>query len=326
MKKPTKITLALELSGIAALAFGFVSFLGLHFLNIDTEKVWGMPTILGSITQALAISLILFVLSFGAQLLKRSNRNIKISMIGEAILIILFMIAAVFLVLKESPFNHFFTVTKHKSAINEKLQASIIQAENMFADYEQYANIRLEDYKMTLNSVINGKYRNPTEYRDFGFQDGIGVTDSAQAEYKRFILQNNLFPSNYTDSLEQKGIKEVASKWLMQAKATTNGLWRPIGIVSVVTDIEDKSNEWLSSLNSFSQYNEYPGPINNNYDYELSFEDVKVHFTKKEEPTIISIGLAAFTYILILFPWFISKRGTRGRGGVLMTKSYEVVL
>ncbi|MBK6571874.1 MAG: hypothetical protein IPG21_05305 [Saprospiraceae bacterium] len=118
----SKFSWADVLSISSALLFGFVCFLGLNFLNIGTEKVWGMDRTTGCIIIALVCASSLFFTAYGARLLKRTNGNFKISFVLEIILLLLFVLLALFFTTKSSPFTHYFTVSAQKSEINSKLQ------------------------------------------------------------------------------------------------------------------------------------------------------------------------------------------------------------
>lgn len=321
--KQIKISLADVLAVVAALAFGFVCFLGANFLNIGNDKVWGMSHTPGCVVIALFIAALLFGTAFGAKLLKRTSRNFKTSFVWEVILLVLFVLFAVFFATKTSPFSHYFTVTQQKLEINSKLQASITQAENMFVAYEKYTDKRKNLYKYKLQSVVAAKRINPAEYVKYGFNPTSGVSDASQIDTKMFTVHADLFPTNYSDTTAHNGIKEVATKWLQYAKTTTNS-WIPIGIVTAVNDIEKNSNEWLNNLVTLSQVRE-PGEQAEDFEYELKFEDVKTHFTKLGSSSLRSIGLAVLAYILMLLSWFVTKRSTRAVGA-LTTKPYEVVL
>ncbi len=306
----SKFTLADVLTVLASLSFGFICFLGVNFLNISNEKVWGMPHTEGCILMAVVIVLLLFGTAYGAKLFKRTKSSFKTCFVGEVILLMLFVLFAVFFLTKASPFNHYFTVTAQKSEINSKLQATISQAENMFAAYESYAEERQRHYRNKLRSVAAAKNINPNEYRAFGFQQG--VADDIQINTKVFTLHADLFPTNYSDSVANNGIKEVAAKWLQEAKNTTKS-WKPIGIVSVVNEIEKNSNDWLNTLVTLSQAREL-GEEASYFSYPLSFDNVKTHFTDLHSPTPLSAGLAALAYLLMLLSWIVTKRSTRFPG------------
>jgi len=307
----SKFSLADVLTVLAALAFGFVCFMGANFLNIGNETVWGMPHTTGCVVMAVVCSLLLFSTAFGAKLLKRTRRNFKTFFVLEVILLALFVLFAGFFASKSSPFSHFFTVTAQKSEINSKLQTSITQAENMFAEYERYADNRENLYKSKLKAVANAKSINPPEYAEYGFVNNQ-VSDDKQIVTKMFTVHADLFPTNYSNTSTNNGIKEVASEWLQNAKIITNG-WKPIGIVGIVNGIEKNSNEWLNTLVTLSKVREQ-GEQATDFDYTLSFEDVKTYFTRLESPTGLSLGLAVLAYALMLLSWFVTKRSTRFPG------------
>lgn len=320
--KQSKFSLADVLAILATLAFGFVCFLGANFLNIGNDEVWRMPRITGCIVIAIFCSLLLFATAYGAKLLKKTSHNFRTCFIWEVILLTLFVFFAFFFSTKTSPFTHFFTVTAKKSEINSKLQKSILQAENMFAEYETYANRRKNQYQSTLQRVVATKQTAHLDYTAYGFQNS-SIPDNVQIETKMFTLHADLFPSNYSDTIANNGIKEVAITWLQNAKSITSS-WKPIGIVGVVNNIKKNSKDWLNTLVKLSTVRAQQEQATD-FEYTLLFDDVKTHFTKLENPTLLSIGFAVMVYLLIVLPWFVTKRDKRIHGA-FTTKEYEVVL
>jgi len=309
----SKFSFADVLTVVATIVFGFVCFMGANFLNIGNDKVWGMPHTAGCVVMALVCSVLLFATSFGAKLLKRTSGTFKTYFVWEVILLTLFVLFAVFFATKTSPFMHYFTVAAQKLEINSKLQTSITQAENMFAAYESYAEIRENLYKSKLQSVVDAERRDPDTFAKYGFKPTSDVSGITQIETKMFPIHAGLFPSNYSDTTANNGIKEVATNWLQNAKNTTSS-WKPIGIVGVVNDIEKNSTDWLNTLNTLSQV---PEPFEKPFDFEylLSFKDVKTHFTKLYSPSPFSIGLAVLAYVLMLLTYIITIRSTKSTYG-----------
>jgi hypothetical protein len=127
-----------------------------------------------------------------------------------------------------------------------------------------------------------------------------------------FTVHADLFPTNYSDTSANNGIKEVATEWLQNAKNITSS-WKPIGIVGVVKDIEKNSTNWLTTLIKLSQVREQ-GEQATDFEYSLSFEAVKTHFTKLARPTVLSLGLAVLAFVLMLLSWLVTKRSTRFPG------------
>jgi hypothetical protein len=308
----SKFSLADLLAVLAALAFGFVCFLGANFLNIDSVKVWGMPQTTGCIVMAVVCSVLLLGTALGAKLLKRTNRNFKTCFVWEVILLLLFIVFAGFFATKTSPFPHYFTVTAQKSEIMSNLQESINKADSMFIEYESYAENRKTLYRQRLSRVAKARWLRPGEYVEYGFDRSSGVSDDVQIDNKMFTLHADLFPSNYSDTIANKGIKEVATDWLQNAKDKTS-TWKPIGIVGVVKDIEENSNDWLKTLVELSEVREQ-GEEAVDFEYSLLFGDVKTSFTKLESPSPLSIGLTVLVYILMILSWFVAYRSTRFPG------------
>ncbi|MDR1792648.1 MAG: hypothetical protein LBR36_04305 [Bacteroidales bacterium] len=310
----TKFTWAIIVPIFLAVLFGIVSFLGANFLNISNDKVWGMSHTLGCVIMAVVIALLLGGTAAAAILLKRTSRNFKTCFIWEAVCVIFFVLFAWFFASKTSPFPHCFTVMSHRAEIKEKLQTSIIQAENMFASYESYAGNRENLYKHKLESVAAANGTNPSEYKDYGFDGSSGVPDASQIETKMFTVHADLFPTNYRDTVNSNGIKEVATEWLQNAKNVTNSPVWIIGISSVVNDIEKKSNEWLNTLVTLSQVREQ-GEVAADFEYPLGFNDVKTVFSTLESPKGLAVLLAVVAYVLMLLAYIFTKRSTKSTYG-----------
>ena len=292
----SKFSLADLITLLTAIAFGFACFIGVYFYTLGDTKQ--------SVILAVIIAVLLGGTALGAKLLKRTSRNFKSCFIWEMILLVLFTLLMVFF--SYSPFPHYFVVSEQKEEIQSKLRASITQAENMFSEYNEYADNRENLYKSKLQSIVATKNVNPTAYKDFGFVDNNGVSDDKQIENKMFSLNADLFPSNFAQT------KLVDSTWLANARKTVDGTFF-MGIVGTVNDVEQNSNNWLNELIKPSKVRE-KGEQTEDFAYNLSFEDVKKHFTTLGSPTLISIGFSVLAYLLMLFSWFVTKRHSRFPG------------
>ena len=214
------------------------------------------------------------------------------------------------------PFSHYFTVKNKDTEIINKLQTSITQAENMFPAYESYAEDRKSLYNSTLISVVESKKKKPTDYNDYGFKNG--TSDETQINKKMENINANLFPSNYSDVTTQRGLKEVASNWLLEAKNITEN-WKPIGIINVVVEINNKSNEWVSNLEEISKNREKSEQAVD-FQYSLTFDDIKQHFTKVEKPTLTSLLFAMLMWFLMILSWLVTKRSSKSTIGIIKAK------
>lgn len=311
----SKFSLADVLSVLAALAFGFVCFMGANFLNIDKDVVWGMPHTMGCIIMAIVCSVLLFSTAYGAKLLKRTSRNFKSAFILEVLMLVLFLLFAWFFASIYSPFTHFFTVTAQKEEIRKNLQEGIEQAEKMFADYETYAETRVDLYSKELDKVVRAERINSKRFENFGFLPTNKVSGEIQIDNKMFTVRADLFPTNYSDTINNNGIKEVATEWLNTAKNRTRG-WKPIGIVRVVNEIESNSTNWRDTLVALSEVRQLGEDDGNtdDFNYNLSFSDVKKYFTQLESPKPTSTGIAFLVYFLMLLSWVVTKRSTKFPG------------
>lgn len=307
--KQSNFSLADVLSVLTALAFGFICFLGKNFLtlgNTSESIAWGVIIVV-SLTS----------LAFIAKLLKRTS-HIKTNFILEIIILILF--TGIMFYFSYSPFPHYFTVSDKKTEIQNKLQKNITEAENMFHTYEKYVKSRKTRYEIALKAAVLGG--DPNQLAKYGFVNWIPY--DTQIIHKISNLDKDLLPpKNYSDTINNKGLKEVAESWLNYAKGASNN-WEGIGIVTVVTEIEKKSTDWSNQLKAYSKVRE-KGESDFNFDYPLTFDDVKEYFITPSSPKILSIGLATVAYLLMLLSWLVTKRHTR-RTGTLKKAPYEVAL
>jgi len=318
----SKFSIADVVTVLSALLFGVICFLSTYFYTLGNT---GQSFILATF-----ITVFLGGTALGAKLLKRTSRRFKTCFTWEMILIFLNTVFIIFTAY--SPFPHFFVVSEQRTEIQGKLSTNITQAENMFIEYEHYAFNRETLYKNHLESVVVAKAINPSEYLNYGFENS-SISDDKQIENKMFTIHADLFPTNYSDSINKNGIKEVATKWLSDAKDKIAG-GRPIGIVSVVNEIEQNSNDWLNKLTDLSAVREKEEQAEN-FAYHLSFDNVKKYFTTLNRPTPLSIGLSILAYLLMFFSWFITKRHTKKpqfrdifckSGGYIRKETDEVLL
>lgn len=296
--KQSKFSLADVLTVLTALAFGFVCFLGINFYTLgDTSQSFKLASL---------ITILLAGTALLAKILKRTNRHFKTYLFFEILTLVVFTGLMTFFAY--SPFPHYFNVSSNKKEIQDKLHLGITQAGKMFSEYERYAANRENLYKAKLQSVVAAKKTNPQAYKAYGFQKG-SVSDGKQMDNKMFTLHADLFPTNYSDNVKHNGLKEVATRWLEEAKNTTNS-WKPIGVVSVVNDVEQNSINWLNQLDSISSIREN-GEQAIDFEYKLSFNDVKTHFSTLTKPNPLSIGLAVGAYLLMLLSYLISSRSSK---------------
>ena len=289
-----KISLGVVLAILAAVGFGFFCFLGFYFDSLGDIEI--------SLIVAIIFLVLLLAFALSAKKLKQASRNFRTCIMLEWTCLALFAFIAVAAIY---PFSHFFVVSAQKDEIQKKVVAGIEQAENMFAEYENYANTRVDMYSRILQSVVAGRRVNPTEYRAYGFESGID--DNIQIENKIFTIRNMLFSSNYEIEAQEN------TQWLAHAKNTMTS-WKPIGVIMVVNLSETYSNQWLSELIQHSEYRQLRETAVD-FSYDLFFEDITQKFEFSNEMfTAFSIVCAIAAYLLMLLPYFVTKRHTRFPG------------
>ena len=299
--KTASFSLADLMTLLSAAAFGFFCFLGLNFITEGDLVV--------SIAVAAGIALLLGFLAWFAKSRKKVTRNFKTHKILEISAIVLYTL--LFALASYVVFSHYFTVSSRKQEVKANLLSSIDGATKMFDAYEKYAQQREGLYEAKLHSVVAAKKVNPREYREYGF-GAEGISDADQIENKCFTLHADLFPTNYSDSLTNKGTKDVAIKWLNEQKAVVSE-WKPIGIPTVSNELASKSEEWYTDLKSYSSIRE-KGEIAEDFSYTLTFKDVSDLLTEPDTPNSLAIGLAALLWALMLFSWLITKRDSKIAG------------
>jgi hypothetical protein len=298
--KQSKFSLADVLTLLTSLIFGFVCFLGANFYTLGNMSK--------SMMLSLIITVVLFSTVFAAKRLKLTSINFKTRFLCEIALLIFFTILFVFFTFM--PFSHYFTVSDKSSDIVNKLQSNITQAEKMFSEYESYSENRKILYKRRLKTVVIAKHTLSTEYLNYGFI--YGIEDEIQINKKMENINANLYPTNYSDLQTKRGIKEVASSWLFEAKNTAKN-WKPIGIPNVVVEVDIKSEQWLSSLIENSKTRE-KGEQAEDFHYPLTYDQVKQDITTLGKPNMTSLFLGLLMWVLMMLSWFVTKRHTRFPG------------
>lgn len=302
----SKFSLADVLTLLTAIAFGFVCFLSFNFITLGNTRP--------SVMIALIIALLMCCFALGAKWFKQTGRNFKSSFIIELILFLLFLITAF---LSTDTFTHYFSVSSQKKEIKQELNNTISQAENMYLEYEKYAENRQAAYRSQLHKAVISKYIDPQQYDSFGFQQNT-IPDEKQIASKLEAAQLKLFPSNFDE------MKDKSGKWLSESKKVING-WNPIRIVDIVNNVEQNSKEWLDQLVKISQERE-PGESANDFTYDFTYDNAKTYFTNYARPTLLSVTLSLVAYALMLLSWLVTKRHTKFPGFyVLFSKGKNTV-
>ena len=289
-----KLPLKNLLTILAALVFGFYSYLGFNFSTLGNTG--------SSITAAALISFLLGAIAIALVYVKGVSKNFKTFIFVEGALILSFLVVSFFSI---SYFSHFFNVSSQKEIIQKQINSNIVLAETLYIDYESYAERRLTMYEERLKSFVNAKDIDPMGYIDAGFDPS--VDGNTQIENKMFTLKAQLYPSNYAAS------KSEALKWLAQAKSKVSP-WSPTGVVDVVNNLDGTISDWNNQLKLYSLFRAKGELPAYDFDLPLSFADVSGMFKKGYSPNPMAMIVGIVLYILMLLSYFITKRHPRYPG------------
>lgn len=297
----SKFSIADLLTVVAALAFGFICYLGFNFKFLgDTVK---------SIVWASVIAVVLGVLALLPKWMKSTDHNFKTHFILEWVFLFLFAVAAIVALF---PFSHFFAVSnkENKQLIQNSINSSIRQAETLYDEYEEYANNRLKLYEGEIKTAASNKSSNLSEFINFGFERNSKVSDSKQIEKKMKVLHDQLFPSYYEDE------KREHNEWLRTAKEKVTR-WNPIGVMNVIGQVQNQISSWVVNLVVNSQYRAQNEKAED-FSFPVVFSSVNSIVSASYRPSLIAILAAVALYAVMLLSYFITRRHTRFPGAKLL--------
>lgn len=283
---------------LALIAVSYISFVGFTYLtNGDfTFALFGM-----------GITDIVFIIFFiGAQQMKASGVKMKRKIIWERIFI--FGSPIVFIAGMIS-MSHFWTVKSQNNAIVETFKNSINSSRQLFTDYEDYSNQRIDAYQNNLTQIIVNKSSNPQAFKGAGFEDSKA---SIQRDNMVETLRIQLLSQNY-DSL-----KTVANKWIDEA-AQGASTWN-VFLLGNTREIKEALGNWENQLKSFSAKEMSNENIAGTVDHFQSngakdaiegIESLTSSFTTQKFPTLAAIIFGLIIYLMLLFPYIIQDRHTK---------------
>ncbi|MBD5356062.1 MAG: hypothetical protein HDR88_03525 [Bacteroides sp.] len=286
------------LAFLTLIAVSYISFMGFTYLtNGDFNfALFGM-----------GITDIVFILFFiGAQQMKASGVKMRRKIIWERIFI--FGSPIVFIAGMIS-MSHFWTVRSQNDEIVSTFTTSINDARQLFTDYEEYSNQRIETYQNNLNRIINNKATDPLTYRKAGFEDSKATI---QRDNMVETLRLQLLSQNY-DSL-----RNVASAWIDNADQGAS-TWN-VFLLGNTREIKEALNNWENQLKNFSfkeMSNETLGgevihfQSNGANNAIAGIDSLIASFTTQKFPTLAAIIFGIVIYIMLLFPYCLQERHTK---------------
>lgn len=283
---------------LALIAVSYISFVGFTYLTNGnfTFALIGM-----GITD-----IVLIIFFIGAQQMKASGVKMSRKIIWERIFI--FGSPVVFIAGMIS-MSHFWTVRSQNDEIVETFNNSINSSKQLFTDYEEYSNQRIETYQNNLTQIIVNKSSNPQAFKNAGFEDSKA---SIQRDNMVETLRLQLLSQNY-DSL-----KTVASKWIDDA-AQGASTWN-VFLLGNTQEIKAALGNWENQLKSSSAKEMSNESITGTVDHFQSngaknaivgIDSLTSSFTNQKFPTLGAIIYGLIIYFMLLFPYFLQDRHTK---------------
>lgn len=310
---------------LALIFISFISFDGLVYLTGGDFKTAGIGMF--------AIDIILFIFFIVPQFLKATERKFSVRIWFERFL--RFLSPIVFVALM-APFFHFWTVHSRESEIEKQFTNAISNSKNIFKEYEQYCDLRLNEYDSRLASVISGGSRRMLRTAGFSSDD-----TEVQKNSMLKALRLQLLSPGYYD------LRNAAVDWIEDCDKGVSTF--NVFIIGNIREIRSAIKGWNEQLDSISQkvlYNESPLDTFSEYqkiqkvnDALASLDSLRMSFTPfrsssapkdfsfarasgsllksftafGSKPGVIPIALAVVLYLAMLAPYFLQDRHTKSR-------------
>lgn len=229
-----------------------IAFLALIFISYITfvGEVYKTD---GDFTKAaitmVVVDVALVIVFIGSQMAKATahkfSKRIWLERIGIFTSPIIFVVCMV-------PYFHFWTVHSHNKKIISNFTNAINASNQMFTDYEEYANDRIGNYQHMLERVISNRSIHPEQFAACGFSEG---DEQIQKENMLKTLHLQLLSNNY-DSL-----KASANKWI-ESSSRGASTWN-VFLLGNTKEIKSAIKDWNHQLCVFSEKKlsneEFPG-------------------------------------------------------------------
>lgn len=289
---------------IAFLALIFISYITFVGVVYQTSGDF-----MKAFVTMIVVDVILAVFFIGAQMAKATahkfSKQIWFERIGICLSPIVFIVCMF-------PYFHFWTVHSHNEEIVGTFTDAIKASKQLFDDYDNYSNQRIENYQKMLGKIISNRKRNPKLFVACGFTEG---KEQIQKANMLKTLRLQLLSNNY-DSL-----KVLANKWI---EASSNGAstWN-VFLLGNTQEIKSAIKDWNHQLCKFSKkklsneeldgnrvqaFDQYSQSLAN---VEKGLDDLMGLFMVKAFPNAIAIITAILLYFAMLFPYFLQDRHTK---------------
>lgn len=289
---------------IAFLALIFISYITFVGVVYRTDGDFTKA----AVTMAV-VDIVLVVVFIGSQMAKATahkiSKKIWLERIGICTSPIIFVVCML-------PYFHFWTVHSHNEEIVINFTNAIKASNQMFSDYDDYANKRIGNYQYMLERVIANRSIHPEQFVACGFSVG---KEQIQKENMLKTLHLQLLSNNY-DSL-----RTSANKWI-EASSEGASTWN-VFLLGNTKEIKSAIKKWNHQLCEFSEKKLSNEEFLDNKvtafgkssksleEVENGLDSLTSLFTQKAGPNMVAIITAVFLYLAMLFPYFLQDRHTK---------------
>lgn len=251
-----------------------------------------------SAVKVLIIDVLLLSTFIGAQIVKgadeKFDRMINIERLLIAVSIPVFLFAMI-------PFNHFWRVFDSRDQIEKQFSGSISGITKMFADYDQYAETRINAFATRLEGAKEGSLANSMH----------------RENYVRTLRLQLCSPAK--DSLQH-----VATQWLDEADRGAS-VWNAF-LVGNIEQINDAISTWHSALREYSKpVLSIEAPADRQvYPFDESGRSIQSAtsgltaltqiYQQEGGFSLTTLWTGAVLFLMLIFPYLLQSRNTRAQG------------
>lgn len=209
---------------VAVIVISFMTFSGMTYLTEGDFLKSGIVTA--------AVVIILLLVFIGAQLAKATERKFAQIIWIERIL---FFLSPIVFIIMSFPISHFFSVHNNDSEIVDSFTEAINSSKQIFTDYEDYAQIRIDNYDARLTKVLASS--DTTLIKQYGFKPKylIGQKNNMISALELQLLSENYF-----------NLRKTSYQWIDESSvgATT---WNAF-LIGNIKDIKRAVSGWVETL------------------------------------------------------------------------------
>lgn len=289
---------------IAFLALIFISYITFVGVVYQTDGDFAKAAI-----TMVVVDIVLAVIFMGSQMAKATAHKFAKRIWLERIGICTSPFIFVFCML---PYFHFWTVHSHNEEIIANFTNAIKASNQMFTDYDDYANKRIGNYQYMLDSVISNRSIHPDQFVACGFSAG---KEQIQKDNMLKILHLQLLSNNY-DSL-----RISANEWI-ESSSKGASTWN-VFLLGNTKEIKSAIKDWNHQLCEFSEKKLSNEEFLDNKvkafgdsslsleNMERRFDSLTALFTQRSFPNMMAIITAVLLYLAMLFPYILQDRHTK---------------